>query len=124
MGAVVMDKVDKPIKFRCEVFKMNYVVYYGWDREKAFKAVKSKVKGDLDFGPFEDPGCYGCCFLIPSETDDPYVYIWTREKLPSVLAHEALHAVFYTLGGRMEHCGDNEETYTYLMEFIMREVLG
>ena len=55
----------------------------------------------------------------------PVITIWTKNKKPDILAHEICHAVSYSLRHKgLPLSDDTEETYCYLTQFLMKEILG
>lgn len=63
-------------------------------------------------------------FLSEKWQDYPIGIIWTRNRLPQTIAHEACHATFWALEDKGVKPGfETEEVYAYMIQFIMKEIM-
>jgi len=113
-------KRHTPQHIYSEIYMTNYYISYGVD-PKSFKDsirrilgvyLMKELKGGY-CGHFEDVGKSG----------NTIIWIWTRRKSISTLAHECFHATAYTLRGRMQLGNETDEAYAYLMEMLVRKIM-
>lgn len=101
-----------------EIFLNNYWISYGvpfkdivaaWQREGITVGLERETDGR--------------CLEFDSKKGKHVIWIWTRRRNLSHLAHECLHAAIWTLDNKMKLAPDNEEAYCYLMEMLMRKAI-
>lgn len=115
-----MAKKKHPDFYFCELWRVNYYFYIGWD-VKEFEDYVEKKEGVRP----QSPGV-GKCFCVEREGGSAIIHIWVKKKTDyPTLAHECLHASNWTLGrAGWEPQLWNDEPQTYLMTNLMRQALG
>lgn len=107
----------KPKKYYCDVWKMHFVYFLGWDRGKFHSYIFEKFNYESSCSNGD-----ASCLLIE---DGGYTanYIWTRNKDDwAPFAHECVHAACNTLRlrGWIPDL-NNEEPLAYLVENIFKQ---
>ena len=110
----------KPAWYYCELYKMNFYFFIGWNAGKYAEYVLKNYNYELN----NISSCDGNCLSIDIGSGHGKV-ICTRDKRSiSTLAHECLHASIDTLTMRGIDIRDsNGETLAYYMEFLMEKAL-
>ena len=102
-----------------EVFQTNYYVYYGV-KPSEYKDEVIRITGS----EADDLNLIDGKMNVYENEGIPIVFIWTRKKSVSCLAHECMHAVHYTLNDKWLELSDKtDELYAYYMQYLMREIL-
>jgi hypothetical protein len=119
MGAA-LKKAKYGIKnIYCELYNTNIWVSYGTPKDYFIKQVKHELHTDITL-QHSTNGRY-----IQFTKDNIAInWIWTNDKSPILLAHEAFHAAHCILQSKgLRLTDDSEEAYAYFIEFIMRKTL-
>lgn len=107
--------------FYDDLFKDNYYVLLGVSRNKCVEIVKKELNVVIDL-----PGVNISGRTSFIHVDDTYVtLIWTKNKKPSIVAHEVFHAIEDNLRNRGISLGEDScEVFAYAMEWLMRCALS
>lgn len=113
----------KPIRFRVveNVYRKHLTVLIDPDTERAKKAL-AKLTGNTPEN--SDPsGSAGSAILSYPKGNQPIIWLKSKNDL-TTLAHECAHVAMYVL----DLCGikvtqENDEPFTYLMQFYMNRCL-
>ena len=74
---------------------------------------------------FKELNCEGRFICTRYDTSGLFVVFWLKSSADvPVIVHEAFHAVWYFLRDKgLKLSEDSEEAYTYMLEWLMREIL-
>lgn len=103
-----------------ELFRMPYFFFIGWSEERLAKHMAVNFGYQLDASHSS-----GKCILLDGPQGHA-ICIWThaKDKSPSTLAHECIHAAMMTLSLRgVDARGDDGETLAYLVGHLMEVAL-
>lgn len=105
----------------CDVWRMNYWFYIGWN----WDAFVKRVKKDFDYTVDRDVVPDGISILATDKEGVTRVFVWTKKKdAPAILAHECLHAANRTLGRAGVHADFyNDEAQAYLMLTLIEKAM-
>lgn len=100
------------------IYRQNYY-YFNCKTEKNYqKLLKMKFKIDRELKD-KDGGCE-----VYKQTGIDVCFIWSKGKDISVIAHEVFHAVHYVLERKgIKLSDETDESYAYLIQFLMKEIL-
>lgn len=116
------NRVKKPIFIYNETFRTNIYVSYGIPAEEYRRSVKKYMGVELDTIP---EGVYGKMNVFEeNKTGNGIIWIWTKDKDVSHLAHEAMHVVINDLTERgIKVSNESDEIFCYYLQMIIRKVL-
>ena len=112
-------KKHTPIYIWSPLILENYYVSYGVPKKLFKDAVKRILNYDLDYRELH----FGYCMVFERNDDNRIIWIWTKTKNVSALAHEAVHAAYYSLEDKMKWGKDTHEMYCYLVQMIVQNTL-
>lgn len=102
-------------------YRTNYYFILADSWKEARKFIEKFFK--IDLKPRRDGDKNGYFIALNQDGHDIGV-IWARKNDHINLAHEILHAVFWTMDNvGMELCAESEEAFAYLHTFLMRAIL-
>lgn len=114
-------KVHKPQHIYNEIFRQNYYVSFGLSSKELQKSVHKYIGKNWDCD-IEKDNCGK--FMIYETKKTSIFWIWTKERDITVLAHELMHCVFYTLKNRpLPLTNDSQELYSYMLEWLFKRIL-
>ena len=106
----------KPIHIFDEVYTTNYYVSYGVPLRVFADAVFRILGTSISIDGSRD----GHCIQFESPNNATIIWIWTKRKNISVLAHEAFHATHFTMRDKgMSLSDDSDEAYAYLLQMLL-----
>lgn len=114
-------KSHVPLHIFSEIYMVNFYISYGVPEQDFLEA------WDFNLDGAERPSFLKCGYAAHIRRNrEEIVWVWTRRKEVAVLAHEIMHAVYFTLTESigMPLSDGNDEAYAYLMQMLMRKALG
>ena len=110
-----------PLHIYDEVFGRNFYVSYGVAAEELQRSVKINIGKEWE--AVINKGDNGKCMFFESPKCN-IIWIWTKKRDVTILAHECLHASFYAFGERTIKLDDNsQELFAYYISMLMRKTL-
>jgi len=111
--------IKKPQFIYDQTFRQNYYVSYGVSQKYWQKQVKKFLNIDTEIN--EDAGGRTVEFIT---NQGNVTWIWTQTKDISILSHEVLHAIFFTLSNRNTFLEENtQEIFCYQVQMLIRLIL-
>ncbi len=108
--------MHKPKVFFDELFMVNYFVSYGITSKEFISSVKRNTSVDISNENIGDAS------TIPFKSE--LIWIWTKDKDISVLAHEIFHATRTALSMRdVLLCEQTEEIYAYYIGYLTKMII-